>query len=119
MELYQPTFIYAYLTLIFQCGFLQAIGCIGALRLNQKLLTTYWTLLLVLMIGDVFIGFIWVIRLDGIKSELRPNLKQRLSSQYGMNNYFTHTWDWVQQKEGCCGVDGPKDYLRINGKSNE
>jgi hypothetical protein len=117
VELYQPTFLYAYVALFVQCGVLQAIGCVGALRLNQKLLSGYWTLLLVLLIGDVLVGLVWIFRLDSIKTHLRPQLKQRLIFQYGNDSQFTQTWDWVQTNDMCCGVEGPMDFLRYNGKS--
>lgn len=117
VELYQPTFLYAYVALLFQCGVLQAIGCVGALRLNQRLLNTYWTLLLVLMIGDILVGLVWAFRLDHIKSNLRPLLKQKLVRLYGKDHEFTEVWDWVQTHDMCCGVDGPVDFQRINGES--
>ncbi|CAG7821207.1 unnamed protein product [Allacma fusca] len=110
VELYQPTFLYAYVALLLQCGVLQTIGCLGALRLNQKLLNTYWTLLLVLMIGDIVVGLIWAFRLDGIKDALKPNLKRRLETEYGRDLDFTQVWDWVQKHEMCCGIDGPSDF---------
>jgi hypothetical protein len=113
VELYQPTFVYAYVALILQCGVLQTIGCLGALRLNQRLLNTYWTLLLILMIGDIVVGLVWAFRLDRIKSSLRPSLRQRLSLSYRVDPQFTQVWDWVQTHEMCCGVDSPADF---NGK---
>lgn len=116
VELYQPTFLYAYVALLLQCGVLQAIGCVGALRLNQRLLNTYWSLLVVLMIGDILVGFVWAFRLDQIKSNLRPMLKHKLATLYGKDEAFTEVWDWVQTHDMCCGVDGPIDFQRLNGK---
>lgn len=55
--------------------------------------------------------------LDKIKLNLRPDLKQRLKSQYGTDPKFTQVWDWVQTNELCCGVDGPTDFLLPNGES--
>ena len=116
VELYQPTFLYAYAALLLQCGVLQTIGCLGALRLNQRLLNLYWSLLLVLMIGDIIVGLIWAFRLDRIKNELRPNLKLRLETEYGRDPEFTQVWDWVQSHEMCCGVLGPEDFNATRGK---
>lgn len=115
VELYDPTFVYAYVALVLQCGVLQTIGCLGALRLNQRLLNTYWTLLLLLMIGDIVVGLVWALRLDGIKSDLRPSLRQRLRTDYGVDPEFTQVWDWVQAHEICCGIDSPNDF-HLNGK---
>lgn len=116
VEFYQPTFLYAYVALLLQCGVLQAIGCLGALRLNQKLLNTYWTLLLVLMIGDIIVGLVWAFRLDRIKSSLRPSLRHKFITQYKIDPEFTQVWDWIQSQDMCCGVDSPFDFPQFNGK---
>ena len=38
---------------------LQVIGCVGALRLNERLLNAYWLILLGLLVGDVVVGGYW------------------------------------------------------------
>ena len=35
------------------------IGCVGALRLNERLLNAYWLILLGLLVGDVVVGGYW------------------------------------------------------------
>ena len=45
-------------------SFFQAVGCVGALRLNKKLLRIYWTTLLALLVGDVIVGTSWMFRLE-------------------------------------------------------
>lgn len=39
--------------------YLQVIGCVGALRLNERLLNAYWLILLGLLVGDVVVGGYW------------------------------------------------------------
>lgn len=56
-------------------GFLQFIGCLGALRLSEKLLNTYWLLLLFLLIGDAVIGVFWMLKFDRILQEIQPMLR--------------------------------------------
>lgn len=56
-------------------GFLQLIGCLGALRLSEKLLNAYWLLLLVLLLGDAILGIFWMFKFDKIMQELQPMLK--------------------------------------------
>jgi hypothetical protein len=46
----------------------QVIGCIGALKLNERLLNTYWLILLGLLIGDVIVGGIWMVKFDHLTS---------------------------------------------------
>lgn len=93
LNLTQPSFVYAYLALLVQSGmigainncshdnnrlvtgFLQLIGCLGALRLSEKLLNAYWLLLLVLLLGDAILGIFWMFKFDRIMQELQPMLK--------------------------------------------
>lgn len=125
LTLHEPSLLYAYLALFTQSGLLQLLGCIGALKLNEKLLNMYWLLLLFLLFGDAFIGIVWIFRFDKIYTDLKPLLKQRLQSEYGVNEEFTNIWDSIQHDYQCCGVEGPQDFNNIdltqrNGKkSNE
>lgn len=86
-------------------------GCLGARRLNQKLLNVYWLLLLLLLFGDAMVGVVWVFRFESICEELRPWLRQRLLQEYGVDNDFTATWDAYQRDNRCCGVQGPIDFI--------
>jgi hypothetical protein len=110
LSLYQPSFLYAYLALATQSGLLQLVGCLGALRLNERLLNVYWLLLLVLLFGDAIVGIVWVFRFDKICADLRPTLKQRLAAEYGVDADFTTLWNALQRDYKCCGVDGARDF---------
>jgi hypothetical protein len=110
LSLYQPSFLYAYLALATQSGLLQLVGCLGALRLNERLLNVYWLLLLVLLFGDAIVGIVWVFRFDKICADLRPTLKQRLAAEYGVDGDFTTLWNALQRDYKCCGVDGAQDF---------
>ncbi|PNF24192.1 hypothetical protein B7P43_G16279 [Cryptotermes secundus] len=91
-------------------GLLQLVGCLGALRLNERLLNVYWLLLLVLLFGDAIVGIVWVFRFDKICADLRPTLKQRLAAEYGVDADFTTLWNALQRDYKCCGVDGAQDF---------
>ncbi|XP_037924771.1 uncharacterized protein LOC119660349 isoform X1 [Hermetia illucens] len=110
LNLGQPNFIYAYLALLMQSGFLQLIGCLGALRLSEKLLNAYWLILLVLLIGDALLGIFWMFKFDRIIHDLQPILRYRLATEYGSSNEFSDLWDRLQTEGRCCGVIGPQDY---------
>ncbi|XP_039295711.1 uncharacterized protein LOC111045954 [Nilaparvata lugens] len=114
MSLTQPSFVYAYLTLSFQSGLLQLIGCLGAQRLNERLLNVYWLLMLLLLVGDGLVGLLWVYRFEWIVAELRPYLKARLANQYNVDGEFTQLWDNVQREMHCCGVEGTHDFRTDN-----
>ncbi|XP_049532115.1 uncharacterized protein LOC125949266 [Anopheles darlingi] len=110
LSLTQPSFIYAYLALLVQSGFLQLIGCLGALRLSEKLLNAYWLLLLVLLIGDAMLGIFWMFKFDKIMHDLQPMLRYRLAHEYGNSPELTELWDRLQNEGRCCGVTGPQDF---------
>ncbi|XP_059490296.1 uncharacterized protein LOC132205331 [Neocloeon triangulifer] len=115
--LYQPTFLYAYLALIAQGGAVQVLGCIGALRLNERLLELYWLLLFLLLCGDVLIGLSWILRFDQICAEIKPTLQARIADEYSSNADFTDVWDTLQRSAKCCGVAGPRDFLPLTPQS--
>ena len=56
-------------------GFLQLVGCLGALRLSEKLLNAYWLLLLVLLLGDAILGIFWMFKFDRIMEGLHGTLR--------------------------------------------
>jgi hypothetical protein len=71
-------------------GFLQLIGCLGALRLSEKLLNAYWLLLLVLLIGDAILGIFWMFKFDRIMQELSPMLRLVVEHVFAIVKKFYH-----------------------------
>ena len=88
------------------------MGFVAALRLNEKLLNAYWISLLVLLIGDILIGGVWMIKFDTITENLTSDLQRRLSSEYvaKSGNQFRPIFDHLQKNSQCCGVVSPLDY---------
>lgn len=115
LALYQPSFLYAYLALATQGGALQLLGCVGAVRLSERMLNAYWLLLLVLLFGDVVLGAFWAFRFDKVCQELRPALRMKLLQEYGAGGDLTVLWDRLQRENECCGVTGPEDYNNRSG----
>ncbi|XP_071516674.1 uncharacterized protein [Panulirus ornatus] len=107
---YHPTFLYGYVALLLQAGVLQALGCVGALRLSQRLLNIYWLLLLFLLLGDVVVGLVWLYRFSHLTEGLQTYARATLHNHYGTNHDVTEAWDALQRAAKCCGVSGPRDY---------
>jgi len=114
LNLHHPSLLFAYLALLAQCGLLQLLGCIGALKLNERLLNAYWFVLLFLLCGDAVLGVVWIFRFDSLYTQLEPILKQRLRAEYGVDEEFTSTWDQLQGDHMCCGVAGPLDFNELD-----
>lgn len=110
IQMHQPSLLYAYLAVAFQGGILQAIGCIGALRMNERLLNIYWTLMLLLLFGDVIVGVVWLFRFHYLTQNLKDDLRLRLQQQYGVDAEFQLLWDRIQTESQCCGIGGPHDF---------
>lgn len=115
---HQPSVVYAYVALVLQGAVLPVVGCIGALKLSEKLLNSYWLLLLILLAGDLLVGVVWVFRFQRLVVDIVPDLKSRLASDYGTDEQFTNAWDLLQQSARCCGVDSPADYNNTHWMSS-
>ncbi|XP_076371207.1 tetraspanin-11-like isoform X2 [Tachypleus tridentatus] len=110
IRFHQPILVYAYFALILQGGVLQAVGCWGAVRMNERLLNTYLLIILALFLGDLVVGVVWIFHYSHISANLRNDLKARLQVDYGKELTFQILWDRIQEDGHCCGVDGPRDY---------
>ena len=78
--------------------YFQVIGCLGALRLNERLLNAYWLILLILLVGDVIVGGIWLVRYDRISKDLQKDLQDRFSKEYSdERSEFRLLWDDLQK----------------------
>ncbi|KAG8185114.1 hypothetical protein JTE90_014589 [Oedothorax gibbosus] len=109
-DLRHPSLLYAYLALALQGGALQAVGCLGATRMNERLLHAYWTLMLLLLFGDVMLGVVWLFRFQHMQGTLKEALRARLDRHYGDDPEFRLLWDRLQGEAACCGVDSPRDF---------
>lgn len=110
IRLYQPTFIYSYFAIIVQGGLLQTIGCIGALKLNERYLNTYLIAICVLLFGDGILGIVWILRYNHIVTNLRTDLRMQIAKDYSTDSTLEELWNELQSNYRCCGVDGPNDY---------
>lgn len=106
---YDPTYLYAYLALFLQAGVVQVLGCLGAIRLSQKLLHIYWLTLATLLLGDIVIGLVWFLRFPKLTIQINPSMNASFH-EYGYKESSTNAWDTLQSAEQCCGIRSPDDY---------
>lgn len=79
----EPSLVLAYIVIAIQAGILQAIGCLGAIRMKERLIQTFWYLILALTFVDVLFLMYWLNRYDFITKSLRHHLTTRLTYDYG------------------------------------
>ncbi|XP_030387447.1 protein late bloomer [Scaptodrosophila lebanonensis] len=87
--------------------FISFFGCFGALRESSRLLWTYATLLLVLLVlivAQMFIGTRDVFKEYAIKT-VEDSWVQELTTPGSMN--------LIQKTYNCCGRNGADDYVKI------
>ena len=63
----------------------QAIGCLGALKLNENYLHLYLATMSVLVFGDAIMGVVWALRYKNIIVNLKSDLKNQIFSEYETN----------------------------------
>lgn len=108
--IYHLSFLYAVVALVLQGGVVQvgltpidrvpamtpplfaflcqAIGCYGAIRMNEKLLHLYWNILVILLFGDAIFGAVWFYRYKLLVPTLKSDLKAKLNADYGLDPAF-------------------------------
>jgi len=86
------------------------LGCIGAIQKNQKMLTVYFVLLVIIFLAEFVAGIVAYTYRESIETKLTEDLKSHLNKNYNRTNYesLTKATDKMQQTFQCCGVE---DYL--------
>ncbi len=78
----------------------QVIGCLGAIRLNERLLNAYWLLLLALLMGDAMVGGAWLFKYQRIAKGLEQHLQGQFQDGYpDKNGEFRTFWDGIQAED--------------------
>jgi hypothetical protein len=96
-------------------------GCCGAWFQNKCLLGTYLTAIVAVMLLEVAAGTLGFVFRSGIKSTLRQELMAGVRERYALddNNGLLSTWDQIQVKFNCCGVDEHSDWYKIKAWPDE
>lgn len=88
------------------------LGCCGALRESQCLLGIFFTVLLILFVGEIVAG-VWV---SQNQAEFRKLVEERLSklirTEYDNDEVIRKSFDLLQQRYKCCGVDGYRSWSK-------
>ncbi|XP_049284441.1 CD81 protein-like [Anopheles funestus] len=86
------------------------LGCCGAFKESQWMLTSFFCCLLMVLVAELAAGA-WAFqnssKLDNV---VRSAVKEAVQTQYGVIPTRTATLDAIQKHYKCCGAEGPNDW---------
>lgn len=83
-------------------------GCCGAFKENHCMIITFAVLLTVVLLLEIIAAItVFVVRSE-VEDLLRENMKQTIPNYD--NEGVHHTWDHMQEKLQCCGVESFMDW---------
>ncbi|XP_013885319.1 CD82 antigen [Austrofundulus limnaeus] len=85
-------------------------GCVAASRELRFLLLVFTGLIIILVLGQLFVGLVLMINKNKIEKSLDQAVDQ-IIFQYGEDNSVNRLLDSVQRGAACCGRNGPEDWL--------
>lgn len=101
-------------TIVLIVGFL---GCCGAIMENQCMLLTYFVVVSIIFILEIIAGILAFVYRKEIESTVKQELLLGIQTRYNTpgHNLLTDTWNEMQVKWSCCGVDGYSDWTQAEG----
>ncbi|ESP04271.1 hypothetical protein LOTGIDRAFT_237453 [Lottia gigantea] len=85
-------------------------GCCGALKENYCCIMTFAVLLGIIFVIQIAAGISGFILRESMRTEIVKILKNA-EPNYGKNDGVTKTWDKLQRKFECCGVDNYTEWF--------
>ncbi|XP_059475998.1 leukocyte surface antigen CD53-like [Neocloeon triangulifer] len=97
------------------------LGCCGAIRESTCMLTTFGVFLMIIFLIQVSGAILLFVYEDKLTSGFRKLLETTQGSYYDdgeKGKFAKETWDTIQAKLKCCGIDGPNDWLSFGSAAN-
>jgi len=93
------------------------LGCCGAIRESQCLLSCFFTALLVFFVGEVVLTIYLYYKEEVVEEVVSVHVDATVRDKYLNATLTAKLWDIVQYQLECCGGDGPLDWekSRYNG----
>ncbi|KAK2725972.1 CD9 antigen-like [Artemia franciscana] len=86
------------------------LGCCGAFRESQCMLTTYFLFVLVIMIAQISAAAWAYSNRAQLNKIIQDGIKETVKKSYSRDQAKTAAFDGLQQGMHCCGADGPGDW---------
>uniref|UniRef100_A0A1W7RAS2 Tetraspanin n=1 Tax=Hadrurus spadix TaxID=141984 RepID=A0A1W7RAS2_9SCOR len=91
---------------------LSFLGCCGALKESYCMLMTFSVLLFLLFIIELAAGITAFVFRNKLEKVIENNMKDSMK-KYNTTTDVTKSWDYVQKKLKCCGVNSSKDWTNV------
>jgi len=102
--------IYFLMAVAFIMTVMGFLGCCGALQESQCMLATFFSLVLVLFVGQVATG-VWLHQhQEHFKGVVEKSAAQSIQHDYSISELKTKAFDVIQKELQCCGATGPQDW---------
>ncbi|XP_017287719.1 tetraspanin-4 [Kryptolebias marmoratus] len=88
------------------------LGCLGALKEQRCLLSTFFVILLVLVLTEITLVLVLHFFHDKVDSKAQADLKEGMKV-YNTDPGLRQSWDNVQRMFKCCGVTDKKDWYAV------
>jgi len=95
--------------------FVGFLGCCGAWRLSQCMLTGFFLVLILALCLEVACALMAYTQQHMIKRYIDSTMFDTIHRQYGRRSEYTRVFDRIQTELQCCGVKSYKDWLHSTG----
>lgn len=95
-------------SLIFVTGF---IGCCGALKDNHCMMTTFATIMVILLITEIGVGIAGYVLRDEISDTIEDNMETLMYNDYLESNATRTLFDKMHEDLKCCGTNNYTDWF--------
>uniref|UniRef100_A0A182MG97 Tetraspanin n=1 Tax=Anopheles culicifacies TaxID=139723 RepID=A0A182MG97_9DIPT len=86
------------------------LGCCGAFKESQWMLTSFFCCLLMVLVAELAAGAWAFQNSNKLDNVVRSAVKEAVQTQYGVIPARTATLDAIQKHYKCCGAEGPNDW---------
>lgn len=86
------------------------LGCCGAFKESQCMLSSFFSCLLVVIVAELAVGAWAYHNSEKLNTFVRSAVKEAVQDEYSVVATRTTTLDSIQKYLHCCGADGPNDW---------
>jgi len=89
------------------------LGCCGAWKESSWMLGTFFAFLLIIFFGEIAAGILVYFQESNYETLIDKSVRNTVEHKYNTSNpAVLQTFDMLQEGLECCGVEGPRDWLK-------